>query len=428
MGSHSVLVSRTCLLVLQCKAQPIMKKTIYLDNAATSFPKPPQVTEAMIHYMNEVGANPGRSGHQLSIEASRIVQHTRERLAALFNITNPKRIAFTLNVTEALNTVIYGFLKAGDHVIISAMEHNSVLRPLKDLEARDVITLTVAPCDGKGFLDIDALPNLIKKQTALMVLNHASNVCGTIQDVKAVKNALGDIPLLLDTAQTAGCYPIDVTDDGIDFLAFTGHKALLGPQGTGGLYIREGLNLRPLKRGGTGSVSEKLEQPDFLPDALESGTQNNVGIAGLGAGVDFILKEGVNKIRAHEKGLTAELLKFLNPVPGLTIYGPLDAERQTATVSITFDSILPTGSGHELGGCGSINLVWMEEGIPLEAAGDRLDNDYDIFVRVGLHCAPLAHETLGTVPEGTVGVSIGYFNTLQDIQFAATAIRQISEK
>ena len=428
MGSHSVLVSRTCLLVLQCKAQPIMKKTIYLDNAATSFPKPPQVTEAMIHYMNEVGANPGRSGHQLSIEASRIVQHTRERLAALFNITNPKRIAFTLNVTESLNTVIYGFLKAGDHVIISAMEHNSVLRPLKDLEARDVITLTVAPCDGKGFLDIDALPNLIKKQTALMVLNHASNVCGTIQDVKAVKNALGDIPLLLDTAQTAGCYPIDVTDDGIDFLAFTGHKALLGPQGTGGLYIREGLNLRPLKRGGTGSVSEKLEQPDFLPDALESGTQNNVGIAGLGAGVDFILKEGVNKIRAHEKGLTAELLKFLNPVPGLTIYGPLDAERQTATVSITFDSILPTGSDHELGGCGSINLVWMEEGIPLEAAGDRLDNDYDIFVRVGLHCAPLAHKTLGTFPEGTVRISIGYFNTLQDIQFAATAIRQISEK
>ena len=405
-----------------------MKKTIYLDNAATSFPKPPQVTEAMIHYMNEVGANPGRSGHQLSIEASRIVQHTRERLAALFNITDPKRIAFTMNITESLNTVIYGFLNAGDHVIISAMEHNSVLRPLKDLEARDVITLTVAPCDGKGFLDIDALPSLIKKQTALMVLNHASNVCGTIQDVKAVKNALGDIPLLLDTAQTAGCYPIDVTADGIDFLAFTGHKALLGPQGTGGLYIREGLNLRPLKRGGTGSISEKFEQPDFLPDALESGTQNNVGIAGLGAGVDFILKEGVTNIRAHEKGLTAALLKLLHPVPGVTIYGPLDAERQTATVSITFDSILPTGSDHELGGCGSINLVWMEEGIPLEAAGDRLDNEYDIFVRVGLHCAPLAHKTLGTFPEGTVRISIGFFNTLQDMQFTATAIRKISEK
>jgi selenocysteine lyase/cysteine desulfurase len=246
--------------------------------------------------------------------------------------------------------------------------------------------------------------------------------------VKAVKNALGDIPLLLDTAQTAGCYPIDVTADGIDFLAFTGHKALLGPQGTGGLYIREGLTLRPLKRGGTGSVSEKLEQPDFLPDALESGTQNTVGIAGLGAGVDFILKEGVPNIRAHEKGLTAALLKLLHPVPGVTIYGPLDAERQTATVSITFDSILPTGSDHELGGCGSINLVWMEEGIPLEAAGDRLDNEYDIFVRVGLHCAPLAHKTLGTFPEGTVRISIGYFNTLQDMQSTATAIRQISEK
>ena len=405
-----------------------MKKVIYLDNAATSFPKPPEVTEAMIHFMNEVGANPGRSGHELSIKASRIVQSTRESLAALFNIVDPGRIVFSMNVTESLNTVINGFLNAGDNVITSSMEHNSVMRPLKYLEENSSITLTIAPCDNKGFLDIDALPGLIKKNTALMVLNHASNVCGTVQDVRAVKEAIGDIPLLLDTAQTAGCYPVDVEADGIDFLAFTGHKGLLGPQGTGGVYIREGLNVRPLKRGGTGSISEKLDQPDFLPDALESGTQNNVGIAGLGAGVDFILKQGVDKIRKHEQTLTATLLKALYNVSGLTIYGPLKAESQTSTISVTFDSILPDGPDQRIGGCGSINLAWMEEGITSSDAGHVLDSEYDIFVRSGLHCAPMAHRTLGTFPEGTVRFSMGYFNTLQDMEYAAKAIRRIAER
>jgi len=405
-----------------------MGRFIYLDNAATSFPKPPQVTEAMIHYMREVGANPGRSGHRLSLEASGIVEHARESLATLFNIADPTRIAFTMNATESLNTVIYGFLNAGDNVIISSMEHNSVIRPLRHLEEGSFITLTIAPCDNKGFLDIDALPRLIQKNTALVVLNHASNVCGTIQDVRAVKNAIGEVPLLLDAAQTAGCYPIDVDAEGIDFLAFTGHKALLGPQGTGGLYIREGLIVRPLKRGGTGSISEKMHQPDFLPDALESGTRNNVGISGLGSGVDFILGEGVGKIREHDEILCSALLKALYHVPGLTIYGPLRAQDQTATISITFDRILPIDSDQAVGGCGSINLAWMEEGIPLPAAGDILDSQYDIFVRVGLHCAPLAHKTLGTLPEGTVRISMGFFNTLQDIEDTAEAIRKIAER
>ena len=403
-----------------------MKKFIYLDNAATSFPKPPQVMESVLHYMEKVGANPGRSGHQLSIEASGIVQHTRESLATLFNITDPKRIVFTMNATESLNTVLYGFLNHGDNVIISSMEHNSVVRPLKHLEENSVITLTIAPCDNKGFLDINALKKLINKNTALMVLNHASNVCGTIQDVRAVKRAIGGIPLLMDAAQTAGCYPIDVTADDIDFLAFTGHKGLLGPQGTGGLYIREGLSVRPLKRGGTGSISESTQQPDFLPDSLESGTQNNPGIAGLGAGVDFILKEGVNKIKNHEASLTSTLLKELHGVPGLTIYGPLKADLQTATISMTFDSILPTGDNHTFGGCGSINLAWMEEGIPVADAGHILDSKFDIFVRAGLHCAPLAHKTLGTFPEGTVRFSMGYFNTLQDVEYTAIIIRKIA--
>nr|MBC8456647.1 aminotransferase class V-fold PLP-dependent enzyme [Deltaproteobacteria bacterium] len=187
-------------------------------------------------------------------------------------------------------------------------------------------------------------------------------------------------------------------------------------------------SVRPLKRGGTGSISERVQQPDFLPDALESGTQNNAGIAGLGAGVDFILKEGVSKIKNHEESLTSALLKELYNVPGLTIYGPLKAEHQTATTSVTFDSILPAGSDHAFGGCGSINLAWMEEGIPVTDVGHILDSEYDIFVRVGLHCAPLAHKNLGTYPEGTVRFSMGYFNTLQDIEYATKVIRKIAEK
>lgn len=405
-----------------------MRKFIYLDNAATSFPKPPGVSQAMMHFMGAVGANPGRSGHPLSLEASRIVHRTRESLAELFHIQDPARIVFTLNVTESLNMVFSGFLKPGDHVVTTAMEHNSVARPLKYFEERGIISLSIVPCDRKGFLALDELPKLLRKNTALMVLNHASNVCGTIQDVRAVREAIGEIPLLVDAAQTAGCYPIDVETDGIDLLAFTGHKALLGPQGTGGLYIREGLSLAPLKRGGTGSVSENIQQPDFLPDALESGTQNNVGIAGLGAGVDFILKEGLARIREHDQALTAALLKGLYDVPGLTIYGPLKVEQQTSTVSITFESILPAGTENVHSGCGSINLGWLEEGLLPAEAERRLGKEYDIFVRTGLHCAPWAHQTLGTYPEGTIRLSMGYFNTLDEMAIVAQAIREIAER
>ena len=405
-----------------------MEKFIYLDNAATSFPKPPEVMDAMIHFMTEVGANPGRSGHELSREADRIVHKTRRSLASLFNISDPSRVVFSMNITESLNTVFNGFLNEGDHVITSSMEHNSVIRPLKYLEEISFISLSLVPCDFRGFMDIDALPKLLRKNTALMVLNHASNVCGTIQDVREVKQAVGDIPLLLDAAQTAGSYPIDVEADGIDFLAFTGHKGLLGPQGTGGLYIREGLNVRPLKRGGTGSISEKMVQPDFLPDALESGTQNNVGIAGLGAGVDFILREGVEKIRNHEKELTARILSELRNVQGLTVYGPLKPEDQTAVLSVTFDSVLPALSENRYGNCGSINLAWMEEGVTPDDAGDILNSEYDIFVRVGLHCAPLAHQTLGTFPDGTVRFSMGCFNSIDEMEITARAIRNIVER
>ena len=401
------------------------KEFIYLDNAATSFHKPAQVVDAMTHFMRHVGANPGRSGHALAVEAQHIVESARQNLARLFNIAKAERICFTLNITEALNTVIHGFLAPGDHVVTTAMEHNSVMRPLTCLRERGDLSLDIAPCDHKGILDIDRVAGLVRKDTRLVVLNHASNVCGTLQDARAVKNAIGDIPLLLDTAQTAGVVPIDVQALGVDFLAFTGHKGLMGPQGTGGLYVREGLTLRPLKQGGTGTRSEDLHQPETMPTLLESGTQNNVGIAGLGAAVAFILKEGVDVIQHHERRLTKALLDGIYDLQKVSIYGPLHPEKQVAVVSIRFDNTLYSDS-EGIGGCGSINLEWYDDGVPLPQAGEQFSRLGGILVRTGLHCAPLAHQTLGTFPEGTIRLSMGYFNTLAEIDAAVRVIRRIA--
>jgi len=405
-----------------------VKRRIYMDNAATSFPKPPQVTRAMVHFMENVGANPGRSRHDQSTEAANIVSGAREALARLFNIPDPDRIVFTLNATESLNTVIYGTLKPGDHVVITALEHNSVIRPVRDLENRGIVTVSVAPCDKMGFLDLDALKGLVQENAALVCLNHASNVSGTIQDVAAVRQAIGDTRLLLDVAQTAGAVPIDVQALGVDYLAFTGHKALYGPQGTGGLYVKQGAPIRPLKRGGTGSVSEQEVQPDFFPDALESGTQNNVGIAGLAAGVDFILETGIEEIRDHESKLLEAFVDGLESVVGLTLYGPLRPDVQVPIVSITFDDALPEGLHHTIGGCGGRAIPATFESVHPQEAGTMLQDEYEISVRVGLHCAPLAHKALGTFPDGTVRFSLGYFNTPQDVEIAVQAVKRIAEK
>lgn len=381
---------------------------IYLDNAATSWPKPPEVLAAMARFMTEVGANPGRSGHRLSVEAGRIVYAAREAVAQLFNAPDPLRVVFGLNATEGINLALRGLLRPGDHVVTSSMEHNSVMRPLRALE-REGVEVTVVPCSPEGTLDPQAVLAALRPSTRLVVLNHASNVTGTILPVAEVGRALRKMngPLLLvDAAQSGGAVPIDVQADGIDLLAFTGHKSLYGPTGTGGLIIGERVPLeefRPLIRGGTGSRSEREEQPDFLPDMCESGTPNAVGLAGLKAGVRWVLERGVEAIRAHEVELSQRLSDGLREIPGVTVYGPADARMRTAVVSF--------------------NIAGME---PSEV-GMRLDEEYGIMCRVGLHCAPSAHRTIGTFPSGTVRFALGAFNTREEVDAAIRAVARLAQ-
>ena len=379
---------------------------IYFDNAATSWPKPPAVAEAVLHYIQDVGANPGRSGHQLSVEAGRILYETRDALAQLFNVADPLHIVFAANATEAINLVLIGYLRPGDHVVTTSMEHNAVMRPLRYLQATGV-ELTVVPCSPQGVLNPGDIAQAIRSNTVLLAVNHASNVIGTVLPVADVGEVAQqhDLLLLVDAAQTAGAYPIDMQKSKIDLLAFTGHKGLLGAQGTGGLCIGERVDLgrlQPLKRGGTGSRSEFEEQPDFLPDRYESGTANAMGLAGLGAGVRFVLGTGMDRIRTHEEQLTARLLAGLQSIPGVQIYGTGQAERQTATVSFNVAGIEPS----------DVAL--------------QLDEQYTIMCRPGLHCAPSAHRTIGTFPRGTVRFGLSYLNTAEQVELAVQAVGKIA--
>lgn len=385
-----------------------MRMTIYLDNAATSFPKPPSVRKAMLKFMKEVGANPGRSGHLLSIEAARILYEAREALSLCFHVKDPSRIIFTLNATESINLALKGLLKSGDHVITSSIEHNSVMRPLRDLEKKGV-QLSIVPCSQEGFLDPQEVKKNIQPHTRMIVLNHASNVTGTLLPIKEVGliSRTHGLLFLVDAAQTAGTCPIDMERDGIDLLAFTGHKSLYGPQGTGGLVIGERVKERemiPLKQGGTGSRSEFEEQPDFLPDRFESGTPNGVGIAGLLAGVQFVLKKKIEKIRDYELGLLKKLIERLKNIPKVKLYGPEKLEHRIATLSF--------------------NLL---NASPSEVAL-RLEKGFGILCRPGLHCAPSAHRTIGTFPEGTVRLSLSVFNTEEEIETTLTALDSISRE
>ncbi|MBM4307761.1 MAG: aminotransferase class V-fold PLP-dependent enzyme [Deltaproteobacteria bacterium] len=380
---------------------------IYLDNAATSWPKPPQVKEAMNRYMEEVGANPGRSGHSLSIEAARIIYEAREALSVLFHVKDSSRIVFTLNVTESINLALKGLLKPKDHVITSSMEHNAVMRPLRDLENRG-IRLSVVRCSKEGILDPSEVQRKIQPDTRMVVLNHASNITGTLLPVKEIGliTRRHDLLLLVDAAQTAGAYPIDVEKDGIDLLAFTGHKSLYGPQGTGGLVIGERVNEKemiPLKQGGTGSRSEFEEQPDFLPDRFESGTPNGVGIAGLLAGIRFVLDKGVDRIRQHEMTLMEKLIVGLKKIPRVKLYGPQHQKDRVATLSFNFTHLTPSEGAY------------------------RLEKEFNILCRPGLHCAPAAHHTIGTFPEGTIRFGLGVFNTEEEIETVLQAVFKIAK-
>jgi cysteine desulfurase family protein len=381
---------------------------IYFDNPATSWPKPPQVKEAMNRFMEEVGANPGRSGHFLSIEAARIVYETREALSVLFHVKDSSRIVFTLNATESINLALKGLLKYKDHVITSSMEHNSVMRPLRDLEKKGT-ELSIIPCSNEGMLDPREVEKKIQSTTRMIVLNHASNVTGTLLPIREMGKIAREYNLLflVDAAQTAGVYPIDVEKDVIDLLAFTGHKSLYGPQGTGGLIIGERIREKemiPLKQGGTGSRSEFEQQPEFLPDRFESGTPNGVGIAGLLAGVQFVLKKGVELIRQNEMILTQKLIEGLKEIPQVKLYGPERQEDRVSTLSFNFTHLSSSDGA------------------------SRLEKEFGILCRPGLHCAPAAHHTIGTFPEGTIRFGLSAFNTEEEINDTMNAVSLISKQ
>ncbi|NLE44055.1 MAG: aminotransferase class V-fold PLP-dependent enzyme [Chloroflexi bacterium] len=380
---------------------------IYLDNAATSWPKPTDVVDAMARFLSEVGANPGRAGHRLAVESGRIVYRARERIAELFSAHDPLQVVFGQNVTEGLNLALRGLLRPGDHVVTSSMEHNSVMRPLRLLEQAGV-SVTVVQCSSQGELDPGDVEAAIRSDTKMVVLNHASNVTGTILPIGQVGRVARDrgVLFLVDAAQTAGVCEIDMQADRIDLLAFTGHKSLYGPTGTGGLVVGERVDLthfRPLKLGGTGSRSEYELQPEFLPDMFESGTPNVVGLAGLEAALQWLSYRGVESVRRHEVGLAQYLIDGLLEIPGVTGYGGLRADSQTATVSFNIDALAPS------------------------EVGLRLDEEYGIMCRVGLHCSPAAHRTIGTFPDGAVRFGMGVFNTQDQVDIALMAVRTLAK-
>lgn len=383
------------------------KRILYLDNAATSFPKPEETLEAMIRFTREVGASPGRSGHRLSIEAGRVVLDARMVLAELLGAEDPLHVAFAKNATEALNIAVFGLLEPGDHAVTSGMEHNSVMRPLREMEKRG-LSLTVVPCSPAGVVDPGDIRKALRADTKAIYLTHASNVTGTLMPVAEIGGIAREAGVLfcVDAAQTAGAVPLDAGSMNIDLVAFTGHKSLYGPQGTGGLILsREAeKRVRPLLMGGTGSRSESEEHPDFLPDRLESGTQNAVGIAGLGAGARFVTEKGVPSIRKKEIGLTAALIGGLRAIPDVVVYGTGAAERQTPVVSFNIREKRPS----------DVSLA--------------LDEEFGIMSRPGLQCAPAAHRTIGTFPAGTVRLSLGFFNTEKDVETVLRAIEQLSSR
>lgn len=378
---------------------------IYLDNAATSWPKPPAVVRAVRAALIGAAGNPGRTSHHSAMEVAGNVAECRENLAQLFGITNPLRICFTSNATDALNLALKGVLSPGNHVVCTSMEHNSVWRPLTALEERGV-ELSIAEADEHGVVTVESVKRLLRPNTRLIAITHASNVNGAIQPVAEIgwfARASG-VPMLVDAAQSAGSLPIDVATMCIDLLAFPGHKGLLGPQGTGGLYVREGVDLNPLKQGGTGSDSNNPHQPSYYPDLLESGTLNVPGIAGLNAAVRHLLKIGVAKIAEREARLTQRLLAGLDGIDGVTVYGPALGTHRAPVVSFN-----------------------IRDSDPFSVA-DELEKQADIACRPGWHCAGLAHRTQGTQGTGTVRLSPGPFTKMREVETALQVIEEIAQR
>ncbi|MBE7048640.1 MAG: aminotransferase class V-fold PLP-dependent enzyme [Ruminococcaceae bacterium] len=374
---------------------------IYLDYAATSFKKPTAVYQAVYNAMVLHSANPGRGGHTPSVQAASLVYETREKLCQLFGINRPERLAFYPNTTAALNAGIKGVVGPGDHVVVSSMEHNSVLRPLETLKRQGFITYTLVQADSNGRLNPHDFDKAVNNRTRLVICTHASNVCGNVYDIKEIsriahkKGAYS----MIDAAQGAGTLPICAED--FDLLAFPGHKGLYGPQGSGGLFVGDDIHLKTITEGGTGSQSELLTQPNEMPDRLESGTLNVPAIAGLGAAADFILTEGIETIRQHEKNLLHYFIQEIQNINGITLYGD-GSSINTAAINI--------------------------EGMDCVQVAEKLNTDYDIAVRSGLHCAATAHKSLGTLSSGSVRFSIGYFTNKKQIDTAIHALHQISKQ
>ncbi|WP_434305543.1 aminotransferase class V-fold PLP-dependent enzyme [Clostridium botulinum] len=378
---------------------------IYLDNAATTYPKPEKVYSSILNYMKNVGANPGRGGYENALTGDRIVYKCRQSLINLFNFNKIENVVFTSNITASLNILIKSIVKDGWHVITSSMDHNSVIRPLVSLEKSNKIKLDILNCSQEGLINIEDFKNAIKDNTKLVVLSHASNIVGTIQPLETIGKICKEkgIYFIIDSAQTAGVLPLDFQNLNCNALAFTGHKALLGPQGIGGFIIDDKLNniATNFIEGGTGSLSESTLQPDFLPDKFESGTMNTPGIAGLLAGIEYINEEGLNTIKEREEYLSREFINGLLNIDSINVYGPLDASLRTATISINSSKI----DNSEL--------------------GFLLDSEFGIMVRTGLHCAPLAHKTIGSFPQGTLRFSFSAFNDIKDINYALYALNSI---
>lgn len=382
---------------------------IYFDNAATSFPKPKEVLDAMMEQMMNFGGSANRGSSKTVLQSSRLVYECREAIKSFFNYDKNENVIFTNNITSSINILLSAIVKPNWHIITTSMDHNSVLRPLFKLkEELEGIEVDVVPCNKLGFLNIDNLKDSIKENTKLIILSHSSNLVGSIQPLKEISDICREknIFLILDSAQSAGILPIDMKDLSLSALAFTGHKSLLGPQGIGGFIIDDKLNAeaKPVFVGGTGSSSSLLAQPDFLPDKFECGTLNIPGIVGLLHGINYINKEGLNTIREREEFLCKKALDGLLNINNLKVYGTFDTSKKTSVISFNINDMDPSLVGY------------------------ILDSEFNISSRTGLHCAPLAHKTVGSYPSGSIRISLGYFNTEKEIDIFLKAINNIKNR